>query len=78
MWQPNAKTRSMSVGIPTLILAIIAKRCHKQANKRFWGRVIRVMLRSIIDKNIQQPHTVRNHMRYFTSATLWSPHCADS
>ena len=69
MWQPNAKTRSMSVGIPTLILAIIAKRCHKQANKRFWGRVIRVMLRSIIDKNIQQPHTVRNHMRYFTSDT---------
>ena len=40
MWQPNAKTRSMSVGIPTLILAIlaiIAKQCHKQANKRFWG-----------------------------------------
>ena len=35
MWQPNAKTRSMSVGIPTLILAIIAKRCHKQANKHF-------------------------------------------
>ena len=69
MWQPNTKTRSMSVGIPTLILAIIAKQCHKQANKRFWGRVIRVMLRSIIDKNIQQPHTVRNHMRYFTSDT---------
>ena len=37
MWQPNTKTRSMSVGIPTLILAIIAKQCHKQANKRFWG-----------------------------------------
>ena len=35
MWQPNTKTRSMSVGIPTLILAIIAKRCHKQANKHF-------------------------------------------
>lgn len=35
MWQPNAKTRSMSVGIPTHILAIIAKQCHKQANKRF-------------------------------------------
>ena len=35
MWQPNAKTRSMSVGIPTLILAIIAKQCHKQANKHF-------------------------------------------
>lgn len=28
-----------------------------------------MMLRSIIDKNIQQPHTVRNHMRYFTSDT---------
>ncbi len=35
MWQPNAETRSMSVGIPTLILAIIAKQCHKQANKHF-------------------------------------------
>ncbi len=35
MWQPNAKNRSMSVGIPTLILAIIAKRCNKQANKHF-------------------------------------------
>lgn len=27
------------------------------------------MLRSIIDKGIQQSHTVRNHMRYFTSDT---------
>ena len=37
MWQPTAKPQSMSVEIPTLILAIIAKQCHKQANKRFWG-----------------------------------------
>lgn len=35
MWQPNAETRSTIVGIPTLILAIIAKRCHKQADKCF-------------------------------------------
>ena len=27
------------------------------------------MLRSIIDKSIQQPHIVRNRMRYFTSDT---------
>ena len=29
----------MSVGIPTLILAVIVKQCHKQANKRFGGRL---------------------------------------
>ena len=28
------------------------------------------MLRSIIDKGIQQPHIVRNHMRYFTSTRI--------
>ena len=33
------------------------------------GRAIRAMLRSILDKGIQQPHIVRNHMRYFTSDT---------
>lgn len=33
------------------------------------GRAIRAMLRSIIDKGIQQPHIVRNRMRYFTSDT---------
>ena len=58
----------MSVGIPTLILAIIAKQCHKQANKHF-GEGFSRNVRSIIDKGIQQSHTVRNHMRYFTSDT---------